>query len=70
MVTAFNETTWEDALADFLLHLEATRAPKTRRFYDVQLRQLIKWANENDISFDGFGKPGLFSYPKNCPPRR
>lgn len=62
MATAFTETTWEDALADFLLHLEATRAPKTRRFYDVQLRQLIKWANENEISFDGFGKRHLDRY--------
>lgn len=62
MVTAFAQITWEGAFSEFLLHLEATRAPKTRRFYDVQLRQLLKWANENDVPFDSFGKRHLDRY--------
>ena len=50
---------WEEALREFLLHLKATRAPKTLRFYDVQLRQLVRWAGENQIPFQGFGKRHL-----------
>ena len=53
---------WEEALREFLLHLKATRAPKTLRFYDVQLRQLVRWAGENQIPFQGFGKRHLDRY--------
>jgi len=55
MVTDFSTITWDVALREFLLHLKATRADKTRRYYDVQLRGLITWANANDISFLQFG---------------
>lgn len=54
--------TWNEALREFLLHLEATRAKKTFRFYDVQLRQLIGWSEANDVSFVGFGKRHLDRY--------
>jgi integrase/recombinase XerD len=62
MPTAFDSLTWQDALREFLLHLEATRAKKTRRYYDVQLRQMIAWAEENDITFAAFGKRHLDRY--------
>lgn len=39
MGTALPQISWNEAVAEFLLHLRATRAPKTVRFYDVQLRQ-------------------------------
>ncbi len=51
--------TWSEALREFLLHLEATRAKKTFRFYDVQLPQLIGWAEASDVLFMGFGKRHL-----------
>lgn len=54
--------TWEEALREFLLHLKATRAPMTERFYRVQLRQLVHWADENKIPFQGFGKRHLDRY--------
>lgn len=48
--------TWSEALAEFLLHLQATRALKTVRYYEVQLSQLAKWALKNDVAFEQFGK--------------
>lgn len=59
MTTAFTLLTWNEAIREFLLHLEATRAKKTFRFYDVQLRQLAGWAEQNQIPFTGFGKRHL-----------
>jgi hypothetical protein len=41
MPTDFDSLAWNDALRESLVHLEATRAKKTRRYYDVQLRQMI-----------------------------
>ena len=54
--------TWEEALREFLLHLRATRAPMTERFYRVQLKQVIAWTNENQIPLQGFGKRHLDRY--------
>ncbi len=62
MVSDFPSLTWEAALREFLLHLQATRAEKTRRFYDVQLRQLVRWTTQNDVSFTHFGKRHLDYY--------
>lgn len=50
------DITWKDASREFLLHVQATRAPKTLRFYDVQLRQLVAWAENEQVSFTQFGK--------------
>jgi site-specific recombinase XerD len=50
---------WNDATREFLLHVQATRAPKTHRFYSVQLRQLVKWAESEQVSFTQFGKRHL-----------
>jgi site-specific recombinase XerD len=52
-------TTWDDALGEYLLHLKATRAPKTARFYETQLRQLALWCEDENIPFLGFGKRHL-----------
>jgi Site-specific recombinase XerD len=54
--------TWEEALKDFLLHIKATKAPKTLRFYDVQLRQLIRWTGRESVDFTSFGKRHLDRY--------
>ncbi len=76
MVTAFPSTTlgtpgvtsgslhvtWSEALREFLLHVQATRAHKTLRYYDVQLRQLIDWSEENHVPFEEFGKRHLDRY--------
>ncbi len=62
MPTAFASTTWYDAFQEFSLHLQATRAAKTHRFYTVQLRQLIRWADDNNVPFTGFGKRHLDRY--------
>jgi site-specific recombinase XerD len=56
------ELTWEDAHREFGLHLQATRAKNTFRFYNVLLRQLIDWAGENDVTLDQFGKRHMDRY--------
>ena len=53
------DITWNDAKREFLLHIQASRAQKTHRFYDVQLRQLITWAEANEVSYTQFGKRHL-----------
>jgi integrase len=55
-------TTWDEAYRDFLLHLKATKAAKTVSFYDVQLRQLIRWADREGVPFTAFGKRHLDRY--------
>lgn len=62
MATATPYFTWENALQEYLLHTKATRAKKTVRYYEVQLGQLVKWANENDVPFESFGKRHLDRY--------
>lgn len=56
------DPTWTEVLRDYLFHLKAGKAPKTVRFYETQLRQLIRWADENAIPFDRFGKRHLDRY--------
>ena len=58
----FSSPTWNEALREFLLHVEATRAAKTHRYYRVQLSGLITWANTNTITFESFGKRHLDRY--------
>ncbi|MES2460489.1 MAG: tyrosine-type recombinase/integrase, partial [Armatimonadota bacterium] len=58
-VTDFTSSSWAEALREFLLNMEATRAPKTHRYYKVQLAQLVRWADTNDVSFSDFGKRDL-----------
>lgn len=55
--------TWEGAHRSFLLHLKATnKAPKTVRYYQVQILQLIKWTKTENISLEEFGKRFLDEY--------
>jgi site-specific recombinase XerD len=54
--------TWEEALQEFLLHCQATRAVKTHYYYKVQLTVLAQWATANQIPFSGFGKRHLDRY--------
>ena len=54
--------TWEGALRSFLLHKKANRAESTVRFYRVQLTQLVKWANVNQVRLEDFGKRSLDAY--------
>jgi Site-specific recombinase XerD len=60
--TPSNQADWTEALQDFLLHVEATLAPKTHRFYATQLRQLALWADENHVPLAGFGKRHMDRY--------
>lgn len=62
MATATPYFTWENALQEYLLHTKATRAKKTLRYYEVQLGQLVKWADANDVPFESFGKRHLDRY--------
>jgi site-specific recombinase XerD len=55
----FQVISWDEALREFVLHLKASRADKTRRYYEVQLLGLIRWAKENDVEFATFGKRHL-----------
>ncbi len=56
----FSETlTWDEAFREFSIHLQATRAQKTQRYYEVQLRGLIRWATREDVPFARFGKRHL-----------
>ncbi len=57
-----SEVTWSVALREFLLHKEAAYAPKTVRYYRVQLCGLAAWAEANQIPFEGFGKRHLDRY--------
>lgn len=62
MVTESTILTWQEALREFLLHLEATRAEKTRLFYQVQLGRLVAWTEEQHIPLEAFGKRHLDRY--------
>ncbi len=62
MVTDFRSTTWSEALRGFLLHLKATRATNTVRYYRVQLSQLVVWAEASNIPIDKFGKRSMDEY--------
>jgi integrase/recombinase XerD len=57
-----NVYTWQEAISEFLIHVKANRAEKTYRFYDVQLRQLANWTEENDITFARFDKRHMDRY--------
>ncbi len=50
MVTDFSTRTWEEAIKSFLLHLRATPAVRTVRYYKIQLSQLALWATQESIS--------------------
>ena len=58
-MTDFTCPSWAEALREFLLNMEATRAAKTHRYYKVQLGQLVRWADDNKVSFSEFGKRDL-----------
>ncbi len=62
MASVSTETTWDEAVKEYLLHVQATRTQKTVRFYDVQLRQLLLWTDESLIRFGEFGKRHLDRY--------
>jgi integrase/recombinase XerD len=57
-----DNVTWDEALRAFLLHIQASRAKKTAKFYDVQLRQLALWCEDNKVGFTGFTKRHLDRY--------
>ena len=56
MSSAIPSFTWEEALHEFFLHLQATRAKKTQLYYQVQIGGLSRWAIEQQIPFSTFGK--------------
>ena len=62
MPKAFTPYTWQEAQKDFLTHIQAVRAPKTVRFYEVQLNNLVRWVEPQNISLDHFGKRHLDSF--------
>lgn len=60
-----NDTIWVEAFRDYLESLAArNRAEKTVAFYRVQLRQLIRWADEEGVAFAQFGKKHMNRYLK------
>ena len=54
--------TWEEAFREFSIHLQATRAQKTQRYYEVQLKGLIRWATQESVPFSGFCKRHMDRY--------
>ena len=62
MALDIDSPTWGEAFRDFRLHLQATKAHKTVLFYDVHVKQLIRWADNEGIAFDTFGKRHLDRY--------
>ena len=54
--------TWGEAFREFQIHLRATRAQKTQRYYEVQLRGLLRWAAQEQVPFSGFGKRHMDRY--------
>lgn len=54
--------TWSDALREYLLHKEASFAPKTVRYHKVQLSGIAEWASREEILFHQFGKRHLDRY--------
>lgn len=62
MPSAIPSFTWEEALHEFFLHLQATQAKKTQRYYQVQVGQLAQWAVDEQIPFAGFGKRHMDRY--------
>ena len=62
MADAFNTITWDEAIREFTLHLQASRAAKTALYYQGQLNGVARWAKENDIPFATFGKRHLDRY--------
>lgn len=73
MVTAFpsraafpGSLSWDEALGEFVLHLRATRAPKTARYYKVPLHALTLWADANDVPLVSFGKRPMDRFMADC----
>ncbi len=62
MSSAIPLFTWDEALHEFYLHLQATRAQKTQRYYEVQLGGLVRWATQENVPFSGFGKRHMDRY--------
>lgn len=62
MLSAIPSFTWEEALHEFFLHLQASRAKKTQRYYQVQVGQLARWATEQNVPFATFGKRHMDRY--------
>ncbi len=58
----FTTTTWNEAFQGFLLHLQATRAPKTVKYYQTLLGSLIHWAESNSVPLEKFGKRQMDTY--------
>lgn len=54
--------TWDEAVREFLLHKQVVFAEKTVCYYQVQLKELVRWANAEAIPFDVFGKRHMDRY--------
>jgi hypothetical protein len=69
VVKAFSAVTWEEALWGIVLHKEAVRSARTSKWYGFYCRNLIEWANEQDLSLADFTKRHLdkFLDPKTPP---
>jgi integrase/recombinase XerD len=53
---------WDDAKADFLARVEATRGPKTHSFYKDRLNQFMKWIEGKRIRLHDFRGRHLSAY--------
>lgn len=62
MITGSTSLSWEEATKSFFLHKKATRSRKTADFYRTQLTGLMRWALDESISLETFGKSSLDAY--------
>lgn len=62
MLSQLSSVTWNEALREFLLHKQAAFAAKTVRYYRIQLTELIRWAEAEEILFEDFGKRHMDRY--------
>lgn len=56
------EVTWQSAMEDFLNGLSGSREERTERFYRIQLRQLLTWALEQNITLQQFTAAHMRKY--------
>jgi len=49
-LAVISKTAWSDLTSDFLLHIQATKKPKTAYSYKAQLRLFERWASERGVT--------------------
>jgi len=57
-----SDISWRDAVDDFLLNIRAIREEGTEKFYRDRLKHLVKWADANGVTVQGFHARHLRQY--------